>query len=89
MSNEMPKSKILNQVQDLVRHDHNVILNSVQNPVLNFDIHLTSACLPCTITVQGLREVPPYGTKAGILAFGIAFVEIAVRPFSQLVKTIF
>jgi hypothetical protein len=25
--NEMPKSKILNQVQDLVRHDQRVILN--------------------------------------------------------------
>jgi hypothetical protein len=30
---EMPKSKILNQVQDLVLHDTNVILNSFQNPV--------------------------------------------------------
>ena len=30
-SNEMPKQ---------VRHDHNVILDSVQHPVLNFDIHL-------------------------------------------------
>jgi len=38
MSNEMPKSKILNQVQDLVRHDKNVILNSFQNPSLEFDI---------------------------------------------------
>jgi hypothetical protein len=24
------------------------------------------ACLPCTITVQGLPEVPPCGTKAGV-----------------------
>jgi len=38
--NEMPKSKILNQVQDLVRHDEGVILNLFQNPILNFDIHL-------------------------------------------------
>ena len=46
----MPKSKILNQVQDLVRHDKNVILNLAlkqvqglrfQNPILNFDIDLT------------------------------------------------
>jgi len=36
-SNEMPKQ---------VRHDKIVILNSFQNPVLNFDIHLTFACLP-------------------------------------------
>jgi len=40
-SNEMPKSKILNQVQDLVRHDNNVILNSFQNPILEFCIFLT------------------------------------------------
>jgi hypothetical protein len=39
--NKMPKSKILNQVQDLVRHDKSVILNLVQNPVLEFDIYLT------------------------------------------------
>jgi len=32
-SNEMPKQ---------VRHDHHVILNSFQNPVLNFDILGTS-----------------------------------------------
>ncbi len=31
----MPKSKILNQVQDLVRHDNYVILNSFQNPFWN------------------------------------------------------
>ncbi len=37
----MPKSKILNQVQDLVRHDKGVILNSFQNPILDFDIRLT------------------------------------------------
>jgi len=30
-SNEMPKQ---------VRHDKNVILNSFQNPILGFDIHL-------------------------------------------------
>jgi len=36
----MPKSKILNQVQDLVRHDKSVILNSFQNLILGFDIHL-------------------------------------------------
>jgi len=33
-SNEMPKQ---------VRHDEGVILNSFQNPILNFDIHLTFA----------------------------------------------
>ncbi len=33
---EMPKSKILNQVQDLVRHDNPVILNSFQNLVSEF-----------------------------------------------------
>jgi hypothetical protein len=63
-----------------VRHDHNVILNSVQNPVLNLDIHLTFACL---------REAPPCGPKAGILAFGIAFVEKLVCPFGQLIETVF
>ena len=52
----MPKSKILNQVQDLVRHDNSVILNSFQNPISDFDIHLTLACL---------REAPPCGAKAG------------------------
>jgi len=44
--NKTPKSKILNQVQDLVRHDKSVILNLVQNPILEFDIPLTFACLP-------------------------------------------
>jgi len=63
-----------------VRHDHNVILNSVQNPVLNFDIHLTFACL---------HEVPPCGAMAGILVFGIAFIEIVVCPFGQLIETVF
>jgi len=30
-----------------VRHDKNVILNSFQNPISEFDIlHLTFACLP-------------------------------------------
>src|SRR4030042_2229229 len=48
-SNEMPKQ---------VRHDKNVILNSFQNPFLNFDIPLTFACL---------REVA--SAKAGILKF--------------------
>jgi hypothetical protein len=51
----MQKSKILNQVQDLVRHDYIVILNLAlkqvqglrfQNPILEFDIHLILACLP-------------------------------------------
>ena len=28
-----------------VRHDNNVILNSFQNPILEFDIHFTFACL--------------------------------------------
>jgi hypothetical protein len=42
----MPKSKILNLLQDLVRHDKSVILNSFQNLILKFDIHLTLACLP-------------------------------------------
>jgi hypothetical protein len=37
MSNEMPKQ---------VRHDKNVILDSFQNPVSKFGIHLTFACLP-------------------------------------------
>jgi hypothetical protein len=37
----MPKSKILNQVQDLVQNDKNVILNSFQNPFLEFDSDLT------------------------------------------------
>ncbi len=34
-------------------------------------INLKFACLPCTSTVQGLREVPPCGTKAGTLKFEI------------------
>jgi len=37
-SNEMPKR---------VRHDQNVILNLFQNPILDFDIHLTFVSLPC------------------------------------------
>jgi hypothetical protein len=49
MSNEMPKSKILNQVQAPVRHDNYVILKLAlkqvqglrfQNPFLKFDIDL-------------------------------------------------
>jgi len=48
--NEMPKQ---------VRHDEDVILNSFQNLILNFDIHLTFACL---------REAA--SAKAGILKFG-------------------
>ncbi len=35
--NEMPKQ---------VRHDEGVILNSFQNPILSFDIHLTFAWVP-------------------------------------------
>jgi hypothetical protein len=41
------------------------------------------------LTFACLREAPPCGAKAGILAFGIAFVEIVVSPFSQLIKTVF
>ena len=37
-----------------VRHDKGVILNSFQNPILEFRIHLTFACLPRTSTVRGL-----------------------------------
>ena len=48
--NEMPKQ---------VRHDEDVILNSLQNLVLNFDIHLTFACL-CEAA----------SANAGILKFG-------------------
>jgi len=51
-SNEMPKQ---------VRHDNNVILDSFQNLILEFDIHLTFACL---------REAA--SAKAGILKFGIS-----------------
>ncbi len=35
-----------------------------------FEIVSNFACLPCTSTVQGLREAPPCGTKAGISCFG-------------------
>jgi len=42
---EMPKSKILNQVQDLVRHDKDVILNSFQNLIQTSDVDLKFACL--------------------------------------------
>jgi len=59
-----------------VRHDQNVILNSVQNLVLNFDIHLIFACL---------REAA--SARAGNLAFGIALVEIMVCPLRQLIET--
>jgi len=41
----MPKSKILNQVQDLVRHDKDVILNSFQNLIQTSDVDLKFACL--------------------------------------------
>jgi hypothetical protein len=50
-------------------------------------IHLTFACLPCTSTVQGLHEAA--SAKAGILVFGIAFIEIVVCPFGQLIETVF
>jgi len=43
-----------------VRHDEGVILNSFQNPILKFDIHLAFACL---------REAA--SAKAGILTFEI------------------
>ncbi len=39
-SDEMPKSLDPELNSGPVRHNHNVILNSFQNPVLNFDIHL-------------------------------------------------
>jgi hypothetical protein len=44
---------------------------------LNLDIHLTFACL---------REAA--SAKAGILAFAIAFIEIVICPFGQLVEAI-
>jgi len=43
---------------------------------LRLDIHLTFACL---------REAA--SAKAGILAFGIAFVEIMVRSFGQFIES--
>ena len=58
-----------------VRHDEGVILNSFQNPLLNFDIYLTFACL---------REAA--SAKAGILKFGIALKrsEVRKRPNEDL-----
>jgi hypothetical protein len=50
-SNETLKSKIPNQVQDSVRHDREVILNSFQNPALNFDIPLNFGFCHLTILV--------------------------------------
>jgi len=50
MSN--PQGQISNQIQitnempKQVRHDKSVILDSFQNLILNFEIHLTFACLP-------------------------------------------
>jgi len=44
---------------------------------LNLDIQLTFACL---------REAA--SAKAGISAFAIAFIEIVVCPFGQLVEAI-
>jgi hypothetical protein len=44
---------------------------------LRLDIHLTFACL---------REAA--SAKAGILAFGIGFVEITICLFGQLIETI-
>jgi hypothetical protein len=46
--------------------------------MLNLDIHLTFACL---------REAA--SAKAGILASVIAFIEIMVCLFGQLIETIF
>ena len=40
------KSNIKNEMPKQVRHDEDVILNSFQNPILNFDIHFTFARLP-------------------------------------------
>jgi hypothetical protein len=51
-------------------------VNIFQN--LNLDIHLTFACL---------REAA--SAKAGILALVIAFIEIMVCLFGQLIETIF
>jgi hypothetical protein len=50
-----------------VRHDEGVILNSFQNPILNFDIHLTFACLP----------------QAGILKFDIFINPLLTGTSSQ------
>ena len=36
----------LNEMPKQVRHDKNVILNSFQNLILEFGIHLAFACLP-------------------------------------------
>ena len=47
---------------------------------MDFDIHLTLACL---------REAPLCGAKAGILAFGIGFVEVVVCLFGQLIEAVF
>ena len=54
-----------------VRHNEGVILNSFQNPFLNFDLHLTFACPP----------------QAGISILIFPQIKIVVRPFRQLVET--
>ncbi len=43
MSNQI---QITKEMPKQVRHDKRVILNSFQNLILNFGIHLTFACLP-------------------------------------------
>jgi hypothetical protein len=44
---QMPnQAQITNEMPKQVRHDKSVILNSFQNLILNFGIHLTFACLP-------------------------------------------
>jgi hypothetical protein len=46
--------QIIKEMPKQVRHDKSVILNSFQNLILNFGIHLTFACLPRASTVRGL-----------------------------------
>jgi hypothetical protein len=51
-----------------VRHGSNVILNSFQNPISEFDIHLTFACLREAPPPEALRRAGA-SAKAGILKF--------------------
>jgi hypothetical protein len=72
------KAQMSNQIQRSVKICQN----------LNFDIHLTFACLREAPPPEALRRAGA-SAKAGILAFAIAFIKVVVCLFGQLVETIF
>jgi hypothetical protein len=63
--NEIPKSKILNQAQDLVRHEKGVILNLFQNLVLKFELWHSLGIWILTFELGNLFKRYLFGINSG------------------------